>query len=119
MELISEIMDNPNKLSNEFDNEESSSSSSSTIITMKCTKTLFTKEGLKSNISSYILLIIIFFFLLSIVLFIKCGYILLSNSIDHLINERRKQQKDINKHNKIITGNNNNKNKKIKYSKQN
>ena len=101
MELISEIIDNPNKLSNEFDNEESSSSSSSTIITMKCTKTLFTKEGLKSNISSYILLIIIFFFLLSIVLFIKCGYILLSNRIDHLINERRKQQKDINKHNKI------------------
>ena len=101
MELISEIMDNPNKLSNEFDNEESSSSSSSTIITMKCTKTLFTKEGLKSNISSYILLIIIFFFLLSIVLFIKCGYILLSKSIAHLINERRKQQKDINKHNKI------------------
>ena len=119
MELISEIMDNPDKLSNNFANEDSSSKSS-TIITMKCTKTLFTKEGLKSNISSYVLLIIIFFFLLSIVLFIKCGYPLLSNDINKIINDKRKQQKEINKNN-IITKGNNNKNikRKLNSSKRN
>ena len=48
MDLISEIVDNPDKLSNNID---SNSNSQSTIITMKCTKVLFTKDGLiKKNI---------------------------------------------------------------------
>ena len=101
MELISEIMDNPDKLSNEFSSESSSSSSS--IITMKCTKNLFTKEGLKSNISSYILLVFIFFFTLSIMLFIKCGYPLLKNDINEIIKKKRKVKKgNINNNNDII-----------------
>ena len=54
MDLISEIINDQNKLSNNFDTNETSSSSS--VVTLKCTKTLFTKEGLKNNISSYILL---------------------------------------------------------------
>ena len=100
MELISEIMDNPDKLSNEFSSESSSSSSS--IITMKCTKNLFTKEGLKSNISSYILLIFIFFFTLSIMLFIKCGYPLLNNDINEIIQNKRKGNKDNSNNNDIL-----------------
>ena len=65
MDLISEIVNDPNKLSNNFNSDKSSSSStSSNIISIKCTKELFSKEGLKNNISSYILSIFIMHFLL-------------------------------------------------------
>ena len=76
MDLISEILDNPNKLSNIFNSSENDNSNSigSNIVTIKCTKILFSKEGLKNNISSYILIIFITQFLISIILFIKCGY---------------------------------------------
>ena len=94
MDLISEIIENPNKLSNNFATDESSSSSgSSNIISIKCTKALFSKEGLKNNISSYILLLFIGQFLLSIILFMKCGYPLLVNDINEIINEKEKNQK--------------------------
>ena len=54
MDLISEIVNDPNKLSNAFDSDKSSSgSTSSNIISIKCTKTLFSKEGLKNNIELY------------------------------------------------------------------
>ena len=85
MDYISEIINNPIKLSNNFSTEESDSGNLN-IKTMKCTKELFSKDGLKSNISSYILLIIIFFFLLSIILFMKCGYPLLDEEIRLIIN---------------------------------
>ena len=50
MDLISEIIENPNKLSNNFESEESGSSSgASNIISIKCTKALFSKDGLKNN----------------------------------------------------------------------
>ena len=102
MDLISEIIDNPNKLSNTFDSEESSSSSgSSNIITIKCTKALFSKNGLLNNISSYILLIFITKFLLSIILFMKCGYRLLVKDIDDILNEKEKNKKQIEKNNTL------------------
>ena len=94
MDLISEIVDNPNKLSNDFDSDKSTSSStSSNIISIKCTKALFSKEGLKNNISSYILIIFIMQFLLSIILFIKCGYQLLIEEIKKILNEKEKISK--------------------------
>ena len=100
MEYISDIVDNQNKLSNQFE----TNTSTSNIISIKCTKTLFTKDGLKNNISSYVLLFIIFYFLLSIVLFIKCGYPLLVMEINKIIkskekksNKRNKRQKTYNK----------------------
>ena len=97
MELISEIFENPDKLS-DFPNYETISGSGSTnIITIKCTKELFSKEGLKSNISSYILFIFIFDFLLSIVLFMKCGYKLLENDISEIISEKERQIKKVEK----------------------
>ena len=51
---ISDIMKNDDILSSYF----SSDSSSSSIIPMKCAKTLFSKDGLISNIGSYLLIII-------------------------------------------------------------
>ena len=55
------MVKNPNKLSNNI-SVENNDISSLNIKTMKCTKELFSKDGLKNNISSYILLIFIFFF---------------------------------------------------------
>ena len=75
---------------------------------MKCTKELFSKEGLKSNISSYILLIIIFFFLSSITLFIKSGYHLLDEEIRLIINlieKFEKNKNNVDKNNMINTQN--------------
>ena len=99
MDLISEIIDNPNKLSNNFEEDETSSTASN-IISIKCTKALFSKEGLKNNISSYILLIFIGHFLVSIILFMKCGYPLLNNNINEILQEREKKQKNNQKKNK-------------------
>ena len=84
IELISEIINNPNKLSNNFSSGESDSSNAN-LATIKCTKQLFSKDGLIKNISSYILLFFIFFFLLSIILFIKCGYPLLEQEMKEII----------------------------------
>ena len=94
MDTITEIIENPNKLSNDFDSDGGGSSSgSSNIISIKCTKALFSKEGLKNNISSYILLIFIGHFLVSILLFIKCGYRLLINRIEKILKEKEKADK--------------------------
>ena len=112
MDLISDLIDNPVQLSNDFENEgksgSSSSSGSSNIISIKCTKALFSKEGLKNNISSYILLIFIGHTLLSILLFIKCGYSLLNAQIRKILNEKDK----IAKKNKATTKGNKVKSKK-------
>ena len=103
MDTVSEIMDNPVQLSNGFvSNEGSSSSGSSNIISIKCTKALFSKEGLKHNISSYILIIFIIHFLLSILFFIKCGYPLLVNEINFIIKEKEKIRKEKTNNNQII-----------------
>ena len=96
MDLITEIIDNPNKLSNNFSTDESNSENIN-LITLKCTKELFSKDGLKNNISSYIIGFIFFLFLLSIILFIKCGYPLLEQKISTIINIISKSKK---KHNK-------------------
>ena len=99
MDLISEIIDNPNKLSNNFSSEESNKVNLN-LVTMKCSKKLFSGEGLKTNISSYILMFSIAFFLLSIILFVKCGYFTLEIQINGIINTISKSQKLSNK-NKI------------------
>ena len=121
MELISEIIENPNKLSNNFDKEDArSNSGSSNIISIKCTKALFSKEGLKNNISSYILLIFITHFLLSITLFIKCGYPLLIQTINKILNEKEKIEKqNKNKTQTILHGVGSRKLKKILKKKKN
>ena len=113
MNYISDIVDDPNKLSTKFEiDEESSSFGSSGVKTIKCTKALFSKNGLISNISSYILFIFIFTFLLSILLFIKCGYHLLQNDIKAILDFKKKNDKL--KNNSQITTSNTRKNKNIK-----
>ena len=100
-DLISDILDNPINLPNVFSSEESSSSSN--IITMKCTKNLFTKNGLLYNIASYVLLFILTFFIIALLIFIKCGYPLLKVEIENILKTKRsiqKQQKN-NKRNLI------------------
>ena len=94
MDSISNIVNNPNKLSDQFSSDQGSSSTSN-IVTIKCTKTLFTADGLKNNISSYVTLATIFYFLLSILLFIKCGYPLMVNDMKKMVNS--KKNKAINK----------------------
>jgi hypothetical protein len=60
------------------------------MISTECTYVLFTVDGIKTNISSYLLLIIIFYFLSSIILFIKCGYPLLKEDIQKILNKKKK-----------------------------
>ena len=101
IDYISEIISNPNKLSNNFDNEENNNNDIPTNIKiMKCTNVLFSKEGIINNISSYVLLIIISHFLLSIILFIKCGYYLLENDISEILSKKKKAENDNKKHTK-------------------
>ena len=75
--LISDLENKNDLFSYEFNDKND-------MITIKCYKTLFTKDGLKSNIGSYILLFIILLFLVSIILFYKCGYIMLEEKIDKI-----------------------------------
>jgi hypothetical protein len=91
MENISEIMNNPNKLADEFASNDKTASSSN-MISMKCVKNLLTIDGLKTNISSYILISIIFYFLFSIVSFVKCGLPSLKLKIKKIINSKNKQK---------------------------
>jgi hypothetical protein len=101
MELISDIKDDSNKLSDyPYINKNSQSSN---IITIKCINSLFTINGLKYNISNYIFMIFVFYYLLSIILFIKCGYYLLENDINEIINLKKKiNKKNHNSKKKII-----------------
>ena len=94
------VLNKPIELSNYFGTEESTSSSgSSNIVSIKCTKALFSKDALKNNISSYILLIFIAHLLLSIILFMKCGYPLLVNDINAIIKEKEKIKKQMTNNN--------------------
>ena len=99
IDLISEVIDNPDKLSNNFNSSESLSSATNIII-MKCAKNLFTKEGIKYNISSYILIFIITFYIFSILIFIKCGFPLIKKDIEQIVKNKYNEEK--NKKNKKI-----------------
>ena len=68
------------------------------VVTMKCYKTLFTKEGLIRNIGSYILFFIILLFMASIILFYKCGYNLLEDKISKIYSIKVKTDKSKKNH---------------------
>ena len=63
---------------------------------MKCYKTLFTKDGLIGNIGNYILLFVILLFMISSVLFYKCGYNLLEDTIKKIHSSKLKNNKNEN-----------------------
>ena len=67
--------------------------SNSNLGTMKCYETLFSKDGLLTNIGNYILLFIIIVHTLSIILFYKCGYYILENKIKNIISKIKKHPK--------------------------
>ena len=113
MDTISELLNKPIELSNQFESEDSTSiSGSSNIVSIKCTKALFSKDGLKNNISSYILLIFIAHLLLSIILFIKCGYRLLVNDINDIIKEKENIKKQMTNNNQLTNSKNKSSSKK-------
>ena len=64
---------------------------SSNMALMKCSYTLFTKEGILSNIASYLLIFFILFFIISAILFYKCGYPLLEDEIKEIIESKQKK----------------------------
>ena len=117
IDLISEVINNPDKLPDNF-NTSDSISSNANIIIMKCAKTLFTKDGLKNNISSYILMFIIMFFLFSITFFIKCGYHFLLNEIEQIVKNKNKKEKNKNNNNKNKITNRTNTNQSNKKNKK-
>ena len=80
--VISDIINQTDILSHNF----TSKNESFNMVTMKCYYTLFTKEGLYKNIVSYILIITILILLISSILFYKCGYHLLEDDIQEIIN---------------------------------
>ena len=92
METISEIINNTNKLLNDFKSYQDSSRSSSKI-SIECANVLFTVDGIKNNISSYILLIITFYFLCSLLWFMKCFFSLLKMEIRNIISKIEKKEK--------------------------
>ena len=83
---------------------------------MKCYNTLFTKEGLATNIPSYILIFITLLFIISGILFYKCGYFSLEECIKKIIDIKEKTLKKDNNNTDIketININGNDRNDKI------
>ena len=86
IESISDIIQDKNILSNKFNNTNNSTSN---IVTMKCIDTLFSKEGLLTNIGSYLLLVTFVFSIISAFIFYKCGYNMIEISIDRIIKNKK------------------------------
>ena len=84
--VITEIIYEKNILSNNFtfDNYQSN------IKTMKCVSTLFSKSGLLSNISSYILIFNLIMYLILFILYFKIGLFLIDKDIEKIIKEKEK-----------------------------
>ena len=59
---------------------------------MKCVDTLFSKDGLITNIGSYLLLFTFAFFAISIYIFYKCGYHIIENNIEEVLNLKKKSK---------------------------
>ena len=89
---INEIENNDNILSNNFTFDNSTSN----MKTMKCTSTLFSKDGLLNNIANYILIVIIISYVILIILYFKVGYYLIDKDIKTLLSEKEKNAKNIN-----------------------
>jgi hypothetical protein len=109
--ILSEIDNQDDLLANNFTIDNNTAN----IGVMKCYELLFSKEGLLTNIGSYILICIILFHLISTVIFYKCGYQIISTNIQDIIDEKRKLKK-LEKKSKSKKGNKNKGPKKSIYS---
>ena len=101
MDNISVILDDSNKLEIPFKIEKEIPGFGSNVKTIKCTHILYTKDGLKKNISSYFLLTFISIFISAILLYIKFGYRLIQNKIKKILES--KKNIDLKKNNEQIT----------------
>ena len=86
---ISDIINNENILSSNFSTENTTSN----VASLKCTKTLFTKEGLLTNIGNYLLLFTFAFFIVSVIIFYKCGSHIIDTTIKEILNLKTKENK--------------------------
>ena len=84
--LLSELDNNINLLANNLTKDNVTTN----IGTMKCYELVFSKDGLLTNIGSYILLGIIIFHFISIIIFYKLGYHFVDNSIKEILKEKKK-----------------------------
>ena len=84
--LLSEYDNKTDLLANNLTTDNSTSN----IGAMKCVDLVFSKDGLLSNIGSYILIMIIILHIISIIVFYKCGYQILDTSIQDMIDDKKK-----------------------------
>ena len=108
--VISEIVDENNVATYNFTNKND-------MTTMKCYQTLFSKNGLIKNIGNYIMLFIVLLIMTSSILFYKCGYYLLEEKINEIINRKEKVNNKISKCETIDMQQNQIKQKDKKYKK--
>ena len=94
---ISEIIQNKETISNNFN--LASDSTSSSVSTMKCFNTLFSKYGLLKNLGNYILLIITILFIGSGIFFYKIGFTLIDNDMKQIM---KNKENDFHKNNNNI-----------------
>ena len=86
--ILSEIEKQTDLLSNNLTTDDNGNLN---IGTMKCYETLFSKDGLLTNIGSYILLFIIIVHMISTIAFYKCGYYILENKLKNIISKKKKR----------------------------
>ena len=103
--LLSEVDNQTDLLANNFTTDNSTSN----IGAMKCYDLVFSKDGLLSNIGSYILILIVILHLISIIVFYKCGYQILDTTIQDMIDDKKKIKK-MEKKAKMKNNKNSNKN---------
>ena len=113
IEYISNISNNPNVLSQDFNISENDYGYANVFA---CTKNLFSVNGILKNMSSDILIVSILFFAGTSLFFRKRGYNILVNQINNIINDKMKYQTEIhmnkkdskksNKHKKLSLKNN-------------
>ena len=95
---ISEIIQNKEEISNNFN--IASDPTSSSVNTMKCFNTLFSKYGLLKNLGNYILVIITISFIVSGIFFYKVGYNLIDIDMKQIMkNKENNLHKNSNKDN--------------------
>ena len=85
--VITEIFYEKDILSNNFTFENYKSN----LKTMKCANTLFTKNGLISNIASYILIFNLIIYLVLFILYFKIGVFMIDKDIEGIIKEKENQ----------------------------
>ena len=77
IDSISDIINNDNILSSNFNKDNSTTNFG----TMKCMDTLFSKEGLLSNLGSYLFIFNLCFFSISSIIYFKCGNQIIINML--------------------------------------